>query len=449
MTGIATRRVELNKYNNVARRAMDATVRKYREACAEILFVVKEHWTEIEAIEGAKPRQSYVEKLIHKTRDNPNPIYPPFDKRFYKLPAYYRRAAISFVLGAYSLYLSSLKEYNKRRYEAVSNGQKFKEKPPKMESMNAWPVLYRKDTYNEFDYLNFEIKVFIRNTWDFIRVDLSTRDKKDLQKQRERGMSLSPSLIFAYGKYHLDFPMKYSCTLPELPEFKEQRVLSVDMGINCDAVCSVMRGDGTVESRHFINLGSEKDCLDRLINRTRKLRRISGIGQKLTHIYTKIEGVKENHAKQLAVKIRKLAVGENVNIVILEHLGDMHPKGYKKGRIHHWCKKYMQDLLCGQLFRYGIHYAKVNPAKTSILAFDGSGNVKRHKDNFSICTFKSGKIYNCDLNASYNIGARYFIREYLKSLGETQKLRLMAKVPELVKRTNCTFATYRAILSVS
>ena len=48
---------------------------------------------------------------------------------------------------------------------------------------------------------------------------------------------------------------------------------------------------------------------------------------------------------------------------------------------------------------------------TSRLAYDGSGKVLRGKesdrttDNYSICEFSTGKIYHCDLNASYNIGA--------------------------------------------
>lgn len=449
MQSVSTRRVELNKYSNTVRRSLDATVRKYREACAEILLAVKERWNEISEISSSKDRLTYVEKLIHATKNNPAPAYPLFDKRLYKLPSYYRRAAINFVVGAYSSYISSLKEYNKNRYEAISNGKKFRIKPPRLESMNSFPVLYRKNTYNELNNCTFEIKIFIRNTWDFVRFNLPARDKKDLMKQREHGISLSPTLVFAYGKYNLDFPIEHTCVLSELGELRERRILAVDMGINNDAVCSVMSGDGTVESRHFINLGSEKDRLNRLLNRAKKLRRLSGTGQELTHIWTKIDRVKENHAKQLASRICKLAVQTNVDVVVLEHLDKMKPSGKKKERIHHWCKRKMQDLLCGMLWRNGIHYSKVNPRNTSALAYDGSGIVKRSKDNFSICKFQTGKVYNCDLNASYNIGARYFIREFLKSLGETQELQLKAKVPESARRTDCTYATYRAILSAA
>ena len=81
---------------------------------------------------------------------------------------------------------------------------------------------------------------------------------------------------------------------------------------------------------------------------------------------------------------------------------------------------------------------------TSRFAFDGSGAVQRGKDagfsSYSICKFTSGKVYNCDLNASYNIGARYFTREILKSLPARERLALEAKVPQAAKRSTCTLS---------
>ena len=61
--------------------------------------------------------------------------------------------------------------------------------------------------------------------------------------------------------------------------------------------------------------------------------------------------------------------------------------------------------------RNGIHYSTICAKNTSKLAYDGSGStIRGNKINkntpYSICKFKSGKLYNCDLNASYNIGAR-------------------------------------------
>ena len=92
--------------------------------------------------------------------------------------------------------------------------------------------------------------------------------------------------------------------------------------------------------------------------------------------------------------------------------------------------------------RLGMRISHVNAWGTSKLAYDGSGFVERGIDgNYSICRFQNGKVYNCDLNASYNIGARFFIREILKSEPETVRLELEAKVPHVSRRSTCTYST--------
>ena len=63
----------------------------------------------------------------------------------------------------------------------------------------------------------------------------------------------------------------------------------------------------------------------------------------------------------------------------------------------------------------------------------------------SLCTFQTGKRYNCDLSASYNIGARYFIRELLKPLPATERSLLEAKVPSVKRRTSCVYADLKEL----
>ena len=60
--------------------------------------------------------------------------------------------------------------------------------------------------------------------------------------------------------------------------------------------------------------------------------------------------------------------------------------------------------------------------------------------SISVCEFLSGKIYNCDLNAAYNIGARYFVREIIKTLSARDRSRPEAKVPAVRTRSTCTLA---------
>ena len=103
-------------------------------------------------------------------------------------------------------------------------------------------------------------------------------------------------------------------------------------------------------------------------------------------------------------------------------------------------------MVADKAHRDGIRISHVNAWGTSRLAFDGSGKVLRGDEadlkSYSLCKFQvSDKVYNCDLNATYNIGSRYFIREILKSLQATVRLEALAKVPELSKRSTCTLSS--------
>ena len=95
--------------------------------------------------------------------------------------------------------------------------------------------------------------------------------------------------------------------------------------------------------------------------------------------------------------------------------------------------------------RHGIRVSYICAVNTSRLAYDGTGRVLRGRDagfnTYELCRFQSGKVYNCDLSASKNIGARYFIRVFLKSVSAKKLLSVSAKVPELGRRTCCTLAT--------
>ena len=64
---------------------------------------------------------------------------------------------------------------------------------------------------------------------------------------------------------------------------------------------------------------------------------------------------------------------------------------------------------------YLPHYKKKKPRQRE------KWQKEREKDagfkTYSLCRFRNGKVYNCDLSAAQNIGARYFLREYAKVPG--------------------------------
>ena len=70
-----------------------------------------------------------------------------------------------------------------------------------------------------------------------------------------------------------------------------------------------------------------------------------------------------------------------------------------------------------------------------------NGLQKQIINHTTHCQFSSGKIYHADLNATYNIGARYFLRELRKSTFEREWLSVETKVLSLARRTQQTLAS--------
>ena len=148
----------------------------------------------------------------------------------------------------------------------------------------------------------------------------------------------------------------------------------------------------------------------------------------------------------LVVGAFECAIEYQADVIVFEYLETQGKlSGKKKQKLHLWRKRDIQKLCEHQAHRNGIHVSRVSARNTSRLACDGSGAVVRNPENHSLCTFRTGKQYNCDLSAAYNIGARYFIRELLKPFSETERSLLEAKVPVVKRRTSCVYADLRKL----
>ena len=221
----------------------------------------------------------------------------------------------------------------------------------------------------------------------------------------------------------------------------------MDLGINTDAVCTLMQADGTILGRKFINFSSDKDRMYRTLGRIRRFQREHGSAQSRGRwSYTK--RLNTELSRKTAEAIVDYAQENHADVIVFEYL-EMKGKisGKKKQKLHLWRKRDIQKRCEHQAHRKGIRISRVCAWNTSRLAYDGSGAVVRDQKNHSLCTFKSGKRYHCDLSASYNIGARYFIRELLKPLPATERSLLEAKVPSVKRRTSCVYADLKDLSS--
>ena len=368
-------KAELIHINPGIRRVLKDTLRIYRSACEYIGNVVYDNFEYISTIDTTMNKKKYIESLIHKTKDNPNPKYD-FNDKFYKFPSYYRRSAISFALGEVQSYVTRLEQYKEAKETAKLSGKKFKDKEPALNlSGNACPCMYHGQMFIQ-ENNKIYLKVYIRKDWNWISVAIPNRDLKDLEKKRKEAKKIDcPTLTFKYNKFYLNFPVEYNIVeFPKL-ELNNQIILSCDLGINHGAVISIMKSDGTILKRIFDPFQSERDRLDFILEKVRSVYSTSGKDQKKSSVYTKLDGIKSDYTRKLSRWIVDIAREYSVYGIVFEYLGKIKSKWKRKDKIHHWNKKKTQDLTKNIAFRYGIRTFFINPKNSSALEFDGSGLV--------------------------------------------------------------------------
>jgi IS605 OrfB family transposase len=283
-----------------------------------------------------------------------------------------------------------------------------------------------------------KIKIYHQNDWVWLTVTLRGQDVKYIEKHCKGSKEMVPTIAKIGKQWYLVFPFKQKTGLPDKAVW-ERVICSVDLGINNSAVCAAMLPDGTVIGRKFIEFPIEKDRLNKALGRQKKAQQGGG---KTPVKWKHINDINTEISRKTAKAIIKFAIGVNADVIMFEYLDTSGKKhGSKKQRLHLWRKKEIQDIVKHNAHRNGIRISRVCAWGTSRLAYDGSGAVERDGKNYSLCVFKNGKKYHTDLNAAYNIGSRYFIREILKSGLATDRLPNEAKDPCYGTGTTRTLST--------
>ena len=427
------------------RSTLSATAGIYRKAVDFFIGVCDREWDAVSLHRRQTERVNTVESFTVRTEKRQAVPYD-FGKDFYKFPSYLRRAAISEAIGKVSSYRSNLKNWEAA--DPLSRGRRSGY--PK--AGHVYPAMYRDNMFVRTGTYTSSIKVFTRGTWDWLDVELCKGDVDYILRYCRSRKECVPTLQKRGKLWYLDFAFEERITLPDT-DASARRVLAVDLGINNACTCSVMEADGTVTGRRFLKLPGENDRLTKALGRIKKAQRHGA--RRMPRLWARVKGINDDIAVKTAEFIVKTAVLYDVDTIVMEHLDVRGRKrGSKKQRLHHWKVMYVQSMVTDKAHREGIRVSTVCAWNTSRLAFDGTDRVKRGResektaDNYSLCEFSTGKLYNCDLNASYNIGARYFIREITKSLPATVKQRLEAKVPSAVKRSTCTLSTLISLNAV-
>ena len=425
--------VEIKHINKMFR----DTIKIYNDAISFCIKAFEEHWEVLETLEiGNKERFAYADALVHSTKSN-DAVYSEFDIKFHKMPSYLRFSVINTALGYLSSYHSNLDNWK------FSNSDG---KAPSLQThLNKLPTFYKGNMYlDDCDGDAVKLKLFVNNDWNWVTVLLKHTDVINIQRRMQNAKMSVPTLEKKNKKWFLRFAFEEKVDLNKT-KLEEQHILAVDLGINTDATCSVMNIEGAILAREFINFASDKDQLYHTLNKIKKVQQRYGSNniQKLWR-YAKFHN--EELARKIAKQIVYVATKYQCDVIVFEHLDTKgKTRGFKKQKLQMWKKNTIQKIVEHKAHKNGIRVSHICAWGTSKLAYDGSGVVLRGKnadlDTYELCKFSNGKIYNCDLSASYNIGARYFIREIQKILPAKVWSDIVAKVPECQKRTQCTYNT--------
>ena len=438
--------VEVINNTNKLRHIVANTLALYNSALNYVCDVVLKHYDEINELNNLEGRM-YLEHLIHNTKNNIAKY--DFDSIYYKLPCYLLRDIESKAIGHIFSYKSNLDNYKKERYNKISNGKKFKKREPSLSKCNLLPSFYKGNMYKIISDNKIALKIYEDNDWKYEEFKLKKNDLKYINKIN--GKRYNPEIKIIGKKIYIKFTFEIEDLKLQDKELNKRIICGVDLGVNNDATISIMNYEGTILGRHFINTNN-KDLMNHLLNKKRKIQRNSGNYKYLRnlHINNKINSINENIVNHTVNQIIKICLSYGVDVIVFENLRHKFKRAKRsfRARLHRWRKIAIYNKAYEMAHRNGIRVSTVNPNGTSRYAYDGSGEVERDNDNYSICKFVSGKIYNCDLSASYNIAARYYIRETLKPLDANSRSELETKASLALSGTKLTYNTFKVLLNV-
>ena len=402
----------------------------YRDALQMLIPIINDNWDTLSKYEFANQKYNCIEKWIHNAKNN-QAVYD-FDKQFPKFPTYLRRSAVAQALGIVSSYRSNL-----ANWEKDPKGQA----PQLSFTHYAYPAYYKNNLFRNFDPIRqtVELKVFKNGDWVYEVYQLKTSDCAYYQNHLIGKKQNVPIIQKKGRRFYATF--SYEENVPLVPEESISKICAVDLGLETDATCSIMDQDGTVYARKFISFSEEHDRLHTQLGRIKRNQKRGSRHNKT--LWRKVSGISQDIADKTVKAILDFGNDHGVDVFVLEYL-DFKGKNAVK-RAHFWRYKRIYKVLTQRAHQYGLRIARVNARNTSRLAFDGSGWSKRGREitpetPYAEMRFTTGKTYNADLNASYNIGARYFIRHILKTVTATQRLALEAKVPQVAERSTCTLS---------
>ena len=247
----------------------------------------------------------------------------------------------------------------KRKIQRESGNYKF---------LGNLHIVNKINSINENDN-TIKLKLFVDNTWKYVKFKLKKRDLKHINKIN--GKRYNPSIYMDGKKIFVKFSFEVESLNLTNKDLKDRIICGVDLGINNDATLSIMDSNGTILGRHFVNT-NDKDRLNHLLNKKRKIQRNSGNYKFLgnLHIVNKINSINKNIVNHTCSKIISICLSYGVDVIVFENLRHKFKRAKKsyRQRLHHWKKIAIFNKCYEMAHRNGMRISTVNPCGKSIYA---------------------------------------------------------------------------------
>jgi len=386
-----------------------------------------------------------LERLSHRTKDNPNPPYD-LSEIAHKLPAGVRRAAINEAIGLAAAWQTSYEKYQVRKSKHKERQEKrakkgkntfpFTERPPQFPTSSKSNIVWYATEYKLISDRLINLKVFNGKAWEYVSVKLSKTMLIPSGYKR-----LSPELIYKDDKWYLHQPIQKKIKLTKISEQlkgkKQMKICAVDLGLNHTAVLTVQDASGKVYATEFFRgheIHARRLSLLRRIFSKQSITKIIDEGVKFAkNLWRKIRRINRDYAHKVSYWIVEFALKHGCSVIVFEHLKNLRPeKGSKSHRMNQrlmfWLKGAIFKNVQYKAVHQGILISRVNPRNTSKICPNCShanynARLRLSVENYgkieTTTRYQNSKLFKCNIcgyqaNADFvgsrNVGRRFFAR---------------------------------------
>jgi len=363
-----------------------------------------------------------LERRTVQTKDNPTPVRPlPFQH----VPAMFRRAAINTAYGSARSFFSNLKKYKEKKAEVEARGKKYKRRPPVPPREWNKKVVFYAGMIKDMDKNTVMLKLYTGKAWVWMKFKHTGRDFPEGWKVG------SPHAVIYKNRLELHFPVEKNVKLTSISKQIQQnpnlRVCAVDLNMDGNhAVCTILSSDGTQGRVQFIHGNKalhhrRKRLLGKIAVKRSQHNGLLEDDDNKAH-WKKIRDIEGCEAHRVSRRIVKFALENEATVIVFENLKNLTPvKGKYSRRSNtkraYWLKGKIQDFTGYKAKEHRILVSIVNPRNTSRNCFYCDEQVSRYKDvpdgytvGAPLFLCSNGHKGNADVNASWNIGKKFFLK---------------------------------------